>query len=287
MSDVAVGTAVGVESGNDSAVSWAAIAAGAIANAALTLALVAFGVGMGFSTTSPFSASGPSAGAFKLGTGVYLCVVAILASTVGGYLAGRLRTKWTGLHTDEVVFRDTAHGFMSWAFAAVLSAAFLGAATTSIVGGAAAGATQGAARSAAGAPTFYFADALFRSDNPSSQQGDANAQRIEAARILAKAVSDGTLNPIDRAYLGKLVAARTGMSPSDAERRVDQVTNATRDALDSARRNAGHLALWLTAAAFIGALAASLAALEGGQLRDGMWDRTFEGRRVRGGHVVT
>jgi hypothetical protein len=282
MSDVAVGTAATIESGNDSAVSWAAIAAGAIANAALTLALVAFGVGMGFSTTSPFSASGPSVGAFKLGTGVYLCVVAILASTVGGYIAGRLRTKWTGLHTDEVVFRDTAHGFMSWAFAAVLSAAFLGAATTTIVGGATAGATQPAR-----APTFYFADALFRSDNLSSQQGDANAQRIEAARILAKSMRDGALNPIDRAYLGKLVAARTGMSPSDAERRVDQVTAAARDTLDSARRNAGHLALWLTAAAFIGALAASLAALEGGQLRDGVWDRTFEGRRARGGHVVT
>lgn len=286
MSDLALGTTSAVNTSNDSAVSWAAIAAGAIANAALTLALVAFGVGMGFSTTSPFSASGPSAGAFKLGTGIYLCVVAILASTVGGYIAGRLRTKWTGLHTDEVVFRDTAHGFMSWAFAAVLSAAFLGAATTSIVGGVTAGATQGAAQPA-GVPTVYFADALFRSDNPSPQQSDANAQRIEAARILAKSIRDGELNPIDRAYLGKLVAARTGMSPSDAERRVDQVTAATRDTLDNARRNAGHLALWLTAAAFIGALAASLAALEGGQLRDGVWDRTFYGRRERGGHVVT
>src|ERR1700693_4883965 len=123
----AVGQATNDES-KASAVSWAAVAAGAVANAALTLALVAFGVGMGFSAVSPWSNSGISATTFKIGTGIYLCVIAMLASTIGGYLAGRLRTKWTGLHTDEVVFRDTAHGFLSWAFAAVLSAALLGAA---------------------------------------------------------------------------------------------------------------------------------------------------------------
>src|SRR6202011_4809644 len=120
----------------ESAVSWAAVAAGAVAAAALTLALVAFGAGMGLSAVSPWSNAGVSATTFKVGTGIYLCVAAMLASTIGGYLAGRLRTKWTGLHTDEVVFRDTAHGFLAWAFAAVLSAAVLGAATSAIVGGA-------------------------------------------------------------------------------------------------------------------------------------------------------
>jgi hypothetical protein len=278
------GFGVATEETSVSAVSWAAVAAGAVAAAALTLALVAFGVGMGFSLVSPWSNSGPSATTFKIGTGIYLCVVAMLASTIGGYLAGRLRTKWTGLHTNEVVFRDTAHGFLAWAFATVISAAVLGSATTTIVGGAASGATQSAGAAAAQSgdgQTGYFVDALFRSDQPAAQTaGDPAAQRAEAARIFAKSIRDGSLNQADRAYLAKLVAARTGLAPADAEKRVDEVDANMRSALDAARRAAAHLAFWLTASLLIGAFAASLAALEGGQLRDDVWDRTFRGRRV-------
>ena len=270
-----------------SAVSWAAVAAGAVAAAALTLALVAFGVGMGFSAVSPWSNSGPSATTFKLGTGIYLCLTAMLASTFGGYLAGRLRTKWTGLHTREVVFRDTAHGFLAWAFATVISAAALGSATTIIVGGATSGATQTAAQ-AGDNQTGYFVDALFRADQPTAQPaGDPNAQRAEASRIFAKAVRDGSLNPADRAYLAKLVAARTGLAPADAEKRVDEVDANMRSAIDAARRAAAHLAFWLTASLLIGAFSASLAALEGGQLRDDVWDRTFRGRRPADTPIVS
>ena len=117
-------TATVVESGQ-SATSWAAIIAGGVATAALTLVLLAFGSGMGFSAVSPWSNAGVSAGTFKLATGVYLIIVSMLSSTIGGYLAGRLRTKWIGLHSEEVLFRDTAHGFLAWAFAAVLGAAAL------------------------------------------------------------------------------------------------------------------------------------------------------------------
>jgi hypothetical protein len=290
MSEQRVGLGTYTEETSVSAVSWAAVAAGAIAAAALTLALVAFGVGMGFSAVSPWANSGPSATTFKVATGIYLCVVAMLASTVGGYLAGRLRTKWTGLHSNEVVFRDTAHGFLAWAFATVLSAALLGSATTSIVGGTASGAAQ-TARAAAqgnGGQTGYFVDALFRADSPAAQPaGDPGAQRAEASRIMAKAIRDGSLNQADRAYLAKLVAARTGLALPDAEKRVDEVAANVRDALDAARRAAAHLALWLAASLFIGAFAASLAALEGGQLRDGVWDRTFRGRRAAEARIVS
>src|SRR5674476_261617 len=102
------------------AVSWAAVVAGAVAAAALTLVLLAFGSGMGFSAVSPWSNAGVSASTFKVATGVYLIMVSMLSSTIGGYIAGRLRTKWVGLHSEEVLFRDTAHGFLAWAFAAVL-----------------------------------------------------------------------------------------------------------------------------------------------------------------------
>src|SRR5450759_1843669 len=94
------------------AVSWAAVVAGAVATAALTLVLLAFGAGMGFSSVSPWGNSGVSASTLQISAGLYLIVVAMLASTIGGFIAGRLRTKWVGVHTHEVFFRDTAHGFL-------------------------------------------------------------------------------------------------------------------------------------------------------------------------------
>src|SRR6202521_4966886 len=103
-----------------SAVSWAAVIAGAVTAAALTLVLLAFGAGMGFSAVSPWPSSGVSATTFRISAGIYLVVVAMLSSTVGGYMAGRLRTRWTGLHGEEVAFRDTAHGFLAWAAASVV-----------------------------------------------------------------------------------------------------------------------------------------------------------------------
>src|SRR5258707_12600107 len=99
----------------DSAISWAAVAGGTFAAAALTLLLVAFGAGMGFSAISPWGNSGVSATTFSIGTGLYLIVTAMLASTIGGYIAGRLRIRWPAVHPDEVFFRDTAHGVLTWA----------------------------------------------------------------------------------------------------------------------------------------------------------------------------
>jgi hypothetical protein len=107
-----------IEEAKEAPLSAVAIAAGAVAAAALTLALLAFGVGMGFSSISPWFSGGVSATTFKLGVGIYLIVIAMLASSVGGYFAGRLRTKWTAVHSHEVFFRDTAHGFLAWSFSA-------------------------------------------------------------------------------------------------------------------------------------------------------------------------
>src|ERR1700759_5531578 len=127
-----------------SGVSWPAVAAGAVVSCALTLVLIAFGIGLGLSVVSPWSGSGVSATTFKIGTGLYMIVVAMLSSSIGGYLAGRLRSAWSGVHTDEVYFRDTAHGFVSWALATVLGAVLLASPASSLLGGAAGGLTQGA-----------------------------------------------------------------------------------------------------------------------------------------------
>ncbi len=256
------------------AVSWAAIAAGAVAAAALTLVLIAFGAGMGFSAVSPWGNSGISASTFQITTGLYLIVVALLASAMGGYVAGRLRTRWVGVHTHEVFFRDTAHGFLAWAFATVLSAAFLTAAASNIVGGASSGLPPAASVSisqsaGSGGPVDYYMDTLLR-PNPAANPNttDVGATRREIAGILTTGLRDGDIAAPDRTYVAQVVAARTGLSQADANTRVSNVINQAKTDLDNARKAAAKLSLWLTAALLTGAFAASLAATQGGRVRD-------------------
>ena len=245
-------------------VSWAAIAAGAIAAAALTLVLLAFGAGMGFSAVSPWGNSGVSASTFQIGTGLYLIVVAMLASTIGGFMAGRLRTKWVGVHKHEVFFRDTAHGFLAWGFATVVSAAFLAAAASNIAGFGSTGLAP-----SSGGPVDYYVDALLRSNSAAGpNRTDLEASRREITQILTTGLRGGEVPAPDRTYLAQLVAARTGLSQEDANKRVLDVINQAKTALDNARRAAAKLSLWLTASLLIGAFCASLAATEGGYVRD-------------------
>src|SRR4051794_31383357 len=162
-----------------SGVSWAAVLAGAIASGALTLVLLSLGAGLGLSVVSPWGNSGVSATTFKIGTGLYFVVMAMISSAIGGYLAGRLRTKWIGVHTDEVYFRDTAHGFLAWAFASVIGAVLLASPASSLIGGAASGAAQGAAGAAQSAgPMDGYVDTLLRSDTaqPSANPQDSRAE---------------------------------------------------------------------------------------------------------------
>src|ERR1700759_2224755 len=118
-----------------SGVSWPAVAAGAVVSCELTLVLIAFGIGLGLSVVSPWAGSGISATTFKIGTGLYLVVIAMLSSSIGGYIAGRLRSRWIGVHSDEVYFRDPAHGFVAWAFASVLGAVLLASPASSLIRG--------------------------------------------------------------------------------------------------------------------------------------------------------
>jgi hypothetical protein len=259
------------------AVSWAAVAAGAIAAAALTLVLLAFGAGMGFSAVSPWGNSGISASTFQIGTGLYLIVVAMLASTIGGYVAGRLRTRWIGVHTHEAFFRDTAHGFLAWGLATVIGAAILTAAASDIAGRASSGPAPGAAGS--GGPLDYYVDALLRPDPTASPNTtDMEATRRELARILAVSLRDRDVTSPDRAYLAQVVAARTGFASADAEKRVSDVINRAMTDLDNARKAAAKLSLWLTASLLIGAFSASLAATDGGYVRDNWNSRNLAGR---------
>src|ERR1700709_21586 len=127
-----------------SGVSWPAVAAGAIVSWWPALLLLVFGLGLGLSVVSPWSGAGISATTFKIGTGLYLIVIAMLSSSIGGYIAGRLRTRRVGVHSDEVYFRDPAHGFVAWALASVLGAVLLASPVGSLIGGGASGVTQAA-----------------------------------------------------------------------------------------------------------------------------------------------
>jgi hypothetical protein len=255
-------------------VSWAAVTAGAVVSCALTLVLIAFGIGLGLSVVSPWAGSGISATTFKIGTGLYLVVIAMLSSSIGGYIAGRLRSRWIGVHTDEVYFRDTAHGFIAWAFASVLGAILLASPASSLLGGAASGASQGASAAASrSGPMEGYVDTLLRSDAPAAPNADnSRDSRGEMVRLFTNSFRNGgELKPADSQYVAKVVAARTGMSQADADKRVNEVVTQIKADTDAARKATAQLAFWLTASLLIGAFCASLAATEGGGLRDGTW----------------
>ena len=279
-----------------SGVSWAAIFAGAVSAAVLSLILALLGTGLGFSTLSPYEDH--SAAVMGASAIIWISITQLLASGIGGYMAGRLRVKWATVHNDEVYFRDTAHGMLAWAVATLLTAALFGSALTSAISGAAsagagvaktAATTAGVAGTAGGMaakdgnmgamanPGEYFSDMLMRSDKPLAE---ANANpRAEVGRIFATSIHNGSLAADDRTYLAQTVAARTGMAQADAEKRVDDVyarmtaaaekaKAAAKDAADKARKAAATAALWLTVSLLIGAFVASWAATFGGRLRD-------------------
>ncbi|MDB5800840.1 MAG: hypothetical protein JWL63_1779 [Rhodocyclales bacterium] len=273
-------------------ISWAAILAGAAGAAALSLILVILGFGLGLSSVSPWANSGASAGAIGVSTIAWLAFTQLAASAIGGYLAGRLRVRWTNVHADEVYFRDTAHGFLAWAIASLATAAFLSSALTTAVGGTLRAGTAGTAvaqgagqvgsmtRGAqAGSDSIgYYVDSLFRADKPVVTQLDP-ATRLEVAKVFANDLRQGEMPADDRRYVGQLIARQTSLGQADAEKRVadtyTRVSNAindaetrARDTANKARKAAAHAALWMFVALLAGAFVASLSALFSGRLRD-------------------
>ncbi|MGZ3159162.1 MAG: hypothetical protein ACXU7H_08765, partial [Burkholderiaceae bacterium] len=220
---------------NTSGVSWGAVFAGAAAAAALSLILLILGVGLGLSAISPWSYN---ASAIGVSTIIWLAFVQLAASGVGGYLAGRLRAKWVSVENDEVYFRDTAHGLLTWAVASLVTAALMAGAIRAVASGAidiGNGVSQAAAPaigSSTGSnngvdmmtnPMDYYSDMLLRTDQQPAPDSNRAALRSEVNKIFLSDMRYNKLTPEDRDYLSRLVAARTGLSQPDAERRVDDV----------------------------------------------------------------
>jgi len=237
-----------------SAVSWGAIFAGAAAAAALSLILLMLGVGLGLSSVSPWAFEGVSAATFGVSTILWITLMQLLASAMGGYLAGRLRTKWLAVPTDEVYFRDTAHGFLAWGIATLATATLLTsvigsivnngiqagasvaggvatAATATVAGGATAAGSELTKSGSGNGPMGYYVDSLFRKEiktttaasgaggNP---QPAAATSVAEVARIFMNSIRTGNLPDGDVRYVGQIVAQRTGLTQQEAERRVTE-----------------------------------------------------------------
>jgi hypothetical protein len=254
---------------HSSGMSWPAVIGGAFAAAALSLILITLGTGLGFSSVSPWSNSGASASKVKAGALLWLILTQIVAFGMGGYLAGRLRTKWVDVHTDEVYFRDTAHGMLVWAVGIVMIAAFLASAATAFAGRAVqhADGPQTEAQASMASPNAYLIDLLFRSNAPITDL-DGVAMRAESERILAHSLKEGSMSGADSTYLAQLVAARTGLNQPGAQKRVSDIFAEAQGTAETTRKAIAHLSLWLFVALLSGAFCASYAGTIGGRQRD-------------------
>ena len=264
-----------------SGVSWAAIFAGGVAAAAVSVMLLIFGAGLGLSSVSPWPHNGVSVSTFTVLAAIWLVIVQWVSSGFGGYIAGRLRTKWTGVHTDEVFFRDTAHGFLAWALATVLVAGLL-----TLGSGAAVSTGAQLASNTLNATTAnnYYVNELFRQQAAASSDNGSAAMvtglsdsdvRSQASVILAQTAVTGTVSAADNAYLTQLVSGRTGLAPTDAQNRVNQVLaqqqadlTKARQVADAARKTSAKGAIFTFVSLLIGAFIASVSGAIGGRLRD-------------------
>lgn len=283
----------GIESAH-SAVSWGAIIAGAVIGAALMGMLTAAGSGFGFLAVSPWKNDGASGTTLAVGTILWLLLTHIIAYGIAGYVTGRLRTKWTSIHGDEIYFRDTAHGFIVWALSTLVGFMLLAVTAASALSGvASAGASLieggGQAATAAaqasgqgGESSFsmdYFTDALLRPSEPGRGFNTQQDVGPEVTRILMRSAADGQMSDSDKDYLVRLIANRTDMSEAEAQQRLDEITGAAQQAMedaeqkarhaaDEARKAAAKLALWGFAALLLGAFVSSFSATIGGRSRD-------------------
>jgi hypothetical protein len=257
-----------------SAASWPSIIAGAFVAASATLILITLGSGIGLASISPWHNHGVTVTTFAVTGAIWLILTQWISAGLGGYIAGRLRTRWVGTHTHEVFFRDTAHGFITWAVATVLLAAVL---SSSLMAGAGpAGRAVADASGAQGSPvSAYSIDKLFRTPGSAGPAMPSTDLRMETGHIIANALADGSFPDSDSTYLVDQVAARTGISKSDAQARVDGFIATVKQAqarlkadADAARKAAAQTSIYLALSMLVGAFIASVGAALGGRLRD-------------------
>lgn len=277
-------------SSSQSGVSWGAVFAGGVSGAAIAVILGLLGAGLGLAAISPWRGDGVSSGTFTVLAAIWLIIVQWAASGVGGYLAGRLRTKWVAVHTDEVFFRDTAHGFLAWCLGTLFVVGILTLGTGSAIDNG----TKLAAANAAHQTTanHYYVNLLFRQNaNPAAQANGGSVLgtsapaatpgmtdqelREQASTILSEGMMDGGVSSTDQAYLAQLVSEKTGLAPADAQARVSDVLNRehadvvkAKQIADASRKAGSAALIYSFVSLLVGAFIASVAGAIGGRLRD-------------------
>jgi MFS family permease len=246
---------------------WTPVVAGAIVASAVSIILIAFGTAIGLSIVSSSPSWRDASPALAFLSGVYLLLTAIVSFSLGGYVAGRLRERWhPDAHSDVVEFRDGTHGVLSWALAVVITGLVAAASAAGIASKAAQSTASPEATTGESLIAFEL-DRLFRGDRRPIE-GDITYSRAEAGRILLRAAGRQGITPDDRAYLVRLIAARTGIAPSAAENRVNDAIAAATTAVQKARRSAVILGFATAVSLLFGAAAAWFASCAGGRHRD-------------------
>ena len=285
---VQVGPAAGTPAGF-SFIEWGSVIAGAIVAAALSFVFLTFGSAIGLSAVSPWPNSGVSAKTLASLAVFWTLAQQIGAFMIGGYIAGRMRTRWAEASAEDTEFRDGLHGALVWAVGVVIGAFLFFATTGAIAKTAADLAGKAATATAANSDSIaYSIDAMMRpaarpAATTTAPAGPSTAAavrveplatetRAEIARIVSRSVSAGTITDGDRSYLASIVAQRTGLPQPEAERRVNETiaeaNRAAREAADKARY-AAILTGFVTAASLLISLAAAWwAAQKGGHHRD-------------------
>ena len=247
-------------------VQWSSIVLGALAATALSFILVTFGATVGLGVTSTAPTWRDTSAALWILSGIYLIIQAVLSFAVGGYIAGRVRSGLAA-NTEETETADGLHGLGVWALAVVMGAVLAG-----LIGGAAlqrSSPTATSAQTSAAEPLLsYELDRLYRAGRRSPAV-DLSSERAEAGRILLTASGHDGMSTDDRAYLIQQVATTTGLTPPDAEKRVDRVIANSKTAIERSRHSTVILAFSVATAVLLGAVAAWAAACAGGRNRDG------------------
>jgi hypothetical protein len=242
---------------------WGPGIVGAIVAAAMSFVLMGFASAVGLMVASPSPTWRDTSVWLTILSGFWIVLVTVSSFAVGGYLAGRVRSKWAAA-LDEIEFRDGTHGLIAWAIGVMLGAVLLSLTASTF----AASGPASPPRDTADAPAFlaFELDRLFRSER--RVEPVAPEVRSEAGRILMRSLGRTELPIEDRAQLTHLTSAASNLAPPDAERRVMQVIADARNAASQARRSAIILAFCLSAGLAAGAAAAWVAAGVGGKHRD-------------------
>jgi hypothetical protein len=257
--------------GPSSILSWSSAIAGALAATAIASILLALGTGIGLAVASPY-ASSVSTGTMTIAGAVWLVLAQSIGFAAGGFLSARTRRPAADTLTPaEIRFNDGATGFMTWAIGALAFALLVVAVSMATAAAGARGGVTAVAQQTSSDPIGYYVDSLLRTPQD-RQTGMTDQDRAQVTRVLANAISKGQLSDEDRSYLAGLVAARSGVSQDEAQKRVQTIVNQARDsfkqATDTVRRGAEYVAFWTFMSLLFGAVCATLGGLLGGELRD-------------------